>query len=151
MTAQLINRRQVKLEARRTLRDATVSPVGMVALLLLLQLGLNLLGSLTSNTENTILSTFLYILTMMMGLVLSAGFILYCMAIRRNEHAEYLTLFDGFSMVGKVLGLYFLQSFYVFLWSMVFLIPGLVAFYRYRFAIYNLLENPDLNIFQALV
>ena len=150
MTAQLINRKQVKLEARNLLKDATVSSVAMVSMTLLLQLGLNLLGSLTESMSNPILNTFLYVLTMLMGLVLSAGFILYCMTIRRKEHADYMTLFDGFSMVGKVVSLYFLQSFYVFLWSMLFLIPGLVAFYRYRFAIYNLLENPELNVFQAL-
>ena len=150
MTAQLIHRKQVKQEARQLLREATVSPVVMVSSILLMQMGLNFAGSLTSNMENPILSTFLYILTMLMGLVLSAGFILYCMTIRRKEHAEYTTLFDGFSIVGKVISLYFLQSFYVFLWSMVFLVPGLIAFYRYRFAIYNLLENPELSIFQAL-
>ncbi len=150
MTAQLINRRQVKTETRQLLKEATVSPAGMVTLLLLLQVGLNLAGSLSDLLENVVLNTFLYILTMLMGLVLSAGFLLYCMAIRRREHAEYATLFDGFSMVGKVISLYFLQSFYTFLWALLFVFPGVVAVYRYRFAIYNLLENPDLNIFQAL-
>lgn len=150
MTAQLINRRQVKLETRRLLKEATVSPVGMVTLLLALQLVLNLAGSFSDLLDNVVLNTFLYILTMLMGLVLSAGFVLYCMAIRRREHADYATLFDGFSMVGKVIALYFLQSFYVFLWSLLFVVPGIIATYRYRFAIYNLLENPELNIFQAL-
>ena len=150
MTAQLINRRQVKLETRLMLKEATVSPAGMVTLLLGLQVVLNLIGAFSDMLDNAVLNTFLYILTMLMGLVLSAGFALYCMAIRRKEHADYATLFDGFSMVGKVVGLYFLQSFYTFLWTMLFVVPGIVAAYRYRFAIYNLLENPELNIFQAL-
>ena len=30
------------------------------------------------------------------------------------------------------------------------MIPGIVASYRYRFAMYNLLENPDLEILEAL-
>lgn len=150
MMAQLINRRQVKLEARQLLKQATVSATGMVALLSLLQMLMNLLGSLSDHVDIPMLGTFLYILTMLMNLVLSAGFTLYCMTIRRGEHAEYMTLFDGFSMVGKIVSLYFLETFFITLWSMLFLFPGIIAAYRYRFAIYNLLENPDLGIFQAL-
>lgn len=150
MMAQLINRRQVKQESRQLLRQATVSAAGMVSLYFLLQIILNLLGSLSSRVDIPMLGTFLYILTMFMNVVLSAGFVLYCMAIRRSEHAEYMTLFDGFSMVGKVMGLYFLQTFFIAMWATLFLIPGIIAGYRYRFAIYNLLENPDLSIFQAL-
>lgn len=150
MMAQLINRRQVKAEARQLLKQAAVSSTGMVALYFSIQLLLNLTGSLSDVVDIPMLGTFLYILTMFMNVVLSAGFVLYCMVIRRGEHAEYMTLFDGFAMVGKIMCLYFLQTFYIAMWSMLFLIPGIIAGFRYRFAIYNLLENPDLSIFQAL-
>lgn len=150
MMAQLINRRQVKLASRRLLQEASVSAMGMVTLLFLLTLALNLLGALGDTLTNPILGTFLNILSYFMNLVLSAGFVLYCMAIRRGEHAEYLSLFDGFSMVGKVVGLYLLEALFIALWSMLFLFPGIIAAYRYRFAMYNILENPDLGIFQAL-
>jgi len=150
MMAQLIDRRQVKLESRQLLRQASVSAVGMVTLLFLLHLVLNLVSSFGDTLENQILGTFLYILTYLMSLVLSAGFVFYCMAIRRGEYAEYLTLFDGFSMVGKVVSLYIVEYLFIALWSMLFIFPGFVAAYRYRFAMYNLFENPDLSIFQAL-
>lgn len=150
MMAQLINRRQIKRESRQLLRQATVSATGMTALFFLLQLVLNLLGSLSDHVDIPMLGTFLYILTMFMNVVLSAGFILYCMTVRRGEHAEYLTLFDGFSMVGKIMSLYFLETFFIAMWATLFLVPGIIAGYRYRFALYNLLENPDLSIFQAL-
>ena len=150
MMAQLINRRQVKLASRQLLKQATVSATAMIALYFSLQIILNLLGSLSGRANIPVLGTFFSILTMFMDVVLSAGFVLYCMAIRRGEHAEYATLFDGFSMVGKVMGLYFLETFFIAMWATLFLVPGIIAGYRYRFAIYNLLENPDLTIFQAL-
>lgn len=150
MMAQLINRRQVKSESRELLRQATVPAAAMVALLFLLQLVLNLVSALGDTLDNRLLGTFFYVLTYLMGLVLSAGFVLYCMTVRRREHAEYMTLFDGFSMVGKVVSLYFLEAFYIAMWTMLFIFPGFVAAYRYRFAMYNLLENPELSIFQAL-
>lgn len=150
MMAQLINRRQVKLASRRLLQEASVSAVGMVTLLFLFTLLLNLLSTLGDTLSNPILGTFLNVLSYLMNIVLSAGFVLYCMAIRRGEHAEYLTLFDGFSMVGKVVSLYLLQVMFIALWTLLFIFPGFVAGYRYRFAMYNLLENPDLGVFEAL-
>ena len=39
---------------------------------------------------------------------------------------------------------------FVFLWSMLFIIPGIVAGYRYRFALYNLCDNPSIGVMEAL-
>jgi hypothetical protein len=72
------------------------------------------------------------------------------MAIRRGERAEYLTLFDGFSFVGKVIGLNIVMGFFIVLWAMLFVIPGIIAMYRYRFALYNLFENPGIGVMEAL-
>ena len=33
---------------------------------------------------------------------------------------------------------------------MLFVVPGFIAYYRYRFALYNLYENPDMDIMEAL-
>ena len=82
--------------------------------------------------------------------VLSAGVWLYHLGIRRGEEMPYTTLFDGFSMAGKVIALAVVQYLYVLLWSLLFVIPGIVAAYRYRFAILNLCENPELGCMDAL-
>ena len=147
MMAELIDRRAVKARTRETLRGAQVSPRAMAALFLALILVMNLVDSFTGLG---ILSTFVSILITLLGLVLEAGFVLYCMAVRRGERAEFLTLFDGFSFAGKVIGLCLLKYIFIFLWSLLFTIPGIVAIYRYRFALYNLYENPELSVFQAL-
>ena len=60
------------------------------------------------------------------------------------------TLFDGFSIAGKVILLEIVASIFIFLWSLLFIIPGIIAIYRYRFALYNLLENPDLGLLEAI-
>ena len=101
-------------------------------------------------TGEGILSTFISILTSLLSVLLGAGFAMYCMAIRRGERAEYLTLFDGFSFVGKLIALTIVTYAFIWLWSMLFVIPGIVAAYRYRFATYNLYENPGISIMEAL-
>lgn len=147
MMAELINRRALKSQTRETLRSAQVSPMAFTALYLALVLVLSLVDSFTGFG---VLSSFVSILITLLGLVLDAGFVLYCMAVRRGERAEFLTLFDGFSFAGKVIGLCLLKYIFIFLWSLLFTIPGIVATYRYRFALYNLYENPELSIFEAL-
>ena len=82
--------------------------------------------------------------------VLSAGVWLYHLGIRRGEEMPYTTLFDGFSMAGKVIALAVVQYLYVLLWSLLFVIPGIVAAYRYRFAILNLCENPEMSVMDAI-
>ena len=148
MTAQQINIRALKEQAAELLRDAQVSPRLMTALYLGLVLILDMATSLSGEVE--ILSTFLSFLTTLTATVLGAGYVMYCMAIRRGERAETLTLFDGFSMAGKIIALSLLINLLVSLWSIAFVIPGIIVQYRYRFALLNLYENPDLGILDAM-
>lgn len=146
--AEYIDRRALKAESKALLADAQVSPKTMTALYLGLILILNLISALIG--ESGIIATFVTILTSLMALVLHAGFVLYCMAIRRGERAEFLTIFDGFSFVGKIISLNIIMFVFVFLWSMLFVIPGIIASYRYRFALFNLYENPEISVMEAL-
>ena len=128
--------------AAELLRDAQVSPKAMTALYLGLLIVLNLFSSLV---DTGFFSVFISILVSLLGTVLATGFALYCMAIRRGERAEFLTLFDGFSFVGKLILLDILISLFIFLWSLLFLIPGIVRSYAYFAVPYILAENPDLD------
>ena len=154
MMVQQIDRKQLKRDSKALLRTAQVSPMAMTALYLGLVLVLDAADVLSGGSAalgiGSLLSTFVSVLTWLVGMVLSAGFVLYCMAIRRGERAEFLTLFDGFAFVGKVIGLNIVITVFIALWSMLFVIPGIVAAYRYRFALYNLYESPGIGIMEAL-
>ena len=148
MTAELIDRKGMKAEVREMLSGAQVSPRGITALYGGLLLVLNMVSAFAGDTG--FLSTFVTILTSLLNVILGAGFAMYCMAIRRGERAEYITLFDGFSFVGKLIGLTIVTALFIWLWSMLFIIPGIIAAYRYRFAPYNLYENPGIGVMEAL-
>ena len=154
MMAELIDRKRLKAETRELLSTAQVSPKGMAALYLGLAMALSVLDYLAGGgnavTERNLVGIFVYVLTTLLTTVLGAGFSLYCMAVRRGERAEYLTLFDGFSFVGKLIALTVVEGVFITLWSMLFVVPGIVAAYRYRFALYNLYENPGIGVMEAL-
>ena len=61
-----------------------------------------------------------------------------------------LLCIPGFTFAGKVIALYIVEGFFVALWSMLFVIPGIIAAYRYSFAMLNLCENPELGVMEAL-
>lgn len=147
MMFEQINRPHRKWEAAELLETAQVSPKGMTAFYMLLLVAMDLISSFSGSG---FLGIFVSILAMLMTTVLAAGFTMYCMAIRRGERAEYLTLFDGFSFVGKLILLEILNSLFIVLWSMLFIIPGVIAAYRYHFAAFNLYENPGIGAMEAL-
>ena len=112
MMFEQIDRQKCKWEAAELLRDAQVSPKAMTALYMALVIVLNLFSALV---DTGFFSIFISILVSLVSTVLATGFALYCMAIRRGERAEFLTLFDGFSFVGKLILLDIVYSLFIFL------------------------------------
>ena len=151
-----INRRRVQAESREILRSAQVSYKAFFALYLGILTLANVLGYLASapGAGNAMFNgpadLFVTIFSALLAPILAVGTYLYCMAVRRGEEAEVLTLFDGFSFAGKIILLYLLQAVFIFLWTMLFIIPGIIAAYRYRFAYLNLCANPNLSAMDAL-
>lgn len=145
---EVIDRAAYKRECNELLRSARISPRAFIALYLALSLLLDLISGLAA--DGGLLSVFVIVLTWMMAVVLSAGVTLYCLDIRQGVHSGCLTLFDGFAFAGKLVGLALLQSLLVSLWSLLFVIPGVIASFRYSFAVFNLCENPELGILEAL-
>lgn len=148
---QLIDRPQLKREVRTLLSSASINPKKLTVLYLMLVLALDMVDTLVPNLISiSAVTTFISILTSLMSSILLVGFTLTCMTLCRRQQAAYSNLFDGFSFVGKIICLQIITYFFIYLWSLLFLIPGIVAAYRYRFALYNLCENPSISVFDAL-
>ena len=147
---------RIKAESRSLLRSGTVSPLKMTALLLAITLVLDVIDSAVSYMIDTsggltVLSfSFVSILASLISIVLNAGYLCYCLGIRRGEHMPYESLFDAFSFAGKAILLSIVEGIFIGLWSLLFVVPGIIAAYRYSFAMMDLCENPDLGVMEAL-
>ena len=62
----------------------------------------------------------------------------------------YATLLDGLSVAGKLIWCWLQMTVKIFLWSMLFIVPGIIASYRYRFAYYNILSDDSLSAGDAI-
>lgn len=100
---------------------------------------------LYSLPDNTGITFFFSMLVSLVGLVLNGGYYIYCMGIRRGAEMPYATLADGLGVAGKLIWCAIQMSVKIFLWSMLFWIPGIIAVYRYRFAYYNILTDGSLT------
>ena len=82
--------------------------------------------------------------------IVGAGFSLFVMNSVRKTEPVLGNLLDGFSMMPRMLLLLLLESFFIAFWSMFFIIPGIVAAYRYRFAVYIMIDHPELGAMDCI-
>jgi len=88
---------------------------------------------------------------------LSFGLYLYFLTLVRDKFGDFNLLFKAFSfsgrnlgLFGKTLGAYLLVSLYVFLWTLLLIIPGIIAAYSYRMVFYLLIDDPEIGVSKAL-
>lgn len=84
--------------------------------------------------------------------IVAAGLSIFAMnTLRRKEEASLGNLLDGFGRFFPLLILLILMRFLLSFWFYLLVIPGVIAYYRYRLAVYLLIDNPQLNAFQCLL
>jgi len=82
--------------------------------------------------------------------VVTFGYTGYNLRASRRDEVGFGNLLEGFGMAGRVILLNFLIGLFTFLWSLLFIIPGIAAFYRYRMAYFILLDDPECGALEAI-
>ncbi len=91
------------------------------------------------------------ILMSLYGIVVGVGYYFYTMKVARNQNdAGYQDLSYGLNFVFKIILVTILTFIYIFLWSCLFVIPGIIASYRYRMAYYVLIDDPSISASEAI-
>lgn len=68
----------------------------------------------------------------------------------RNEPLELENLFDGFKNFATAFLAQLLMSIFIFLWSLLLIIPGIIAAYSYSLTFYIIKDNPEIGAMEAL-
>ena len=82
--------------------------------------------------------------------IVEFGFMLFLFKIIRKKPASYGNLLDGFAIWWKILLLELLTSVLIALWSLLLVIPGIIAAYRYRMAPFLLLTHPEYGLMDCI-
>ena len=78
------------------------------------------------------------------------GLTMLFLAMFRRHRVQPVDLFLGFEQFGKALGLMLYQMLFIFLWTMLFIVPGIIASIRYSQAFYILADDPSKGIRQCV-
>lgn len=70
--------------------------------------------------------------------------------LTRENPPAFLTLFSRMFIFGRALGLRLMTGILTGLWSLLFVIPGIVAAYRYALAPYLMAEHPEMGVMEAI-
>lgn len=172
------NRVELKAHARESMRNSTTSPyitaliycaviyvISLLSARIMRVDGLTLAQLMSSgyaleNPEAVVdwyisvrPGVFAYVIDILlnfMSYLLYAGFVIFVLRMIRQEQNSLWNLMDGFQNFLKIIGLNIVTSIFVALWSLLFVIPGIIAAYRYRQALYLLLDHPEMGIFECI-
>lgn len=87
---------------------------------------------------------------LVVGGPLSLGAAIFALRIARGQEARFEQLFDGFSNFQNALLTYVLMILYVILWSLLLIIPGIIAALSYSMTFYLMADDRTLKPSEAL-
>ena len=96
------------------------------------------------------IASILAIVVFVIGGVISLGYSLFVLNVVDGKDARFGDVFSQFYRFGDGFCLRLLTGLFVALWSMLFVIPGIIAMYSYAMAPFIMLENPNCGARQAL-
>ena len=91
------------------------------------------------------------VVSLIIGGAVSLGYAQFNLDVMDRREMRIETLFSQFSRLGSGIAMRLLTGLFIFLWSLLFIIPGIVAAYRYAMTPYILAENPDMGVMDAIV
>ena len=78
------------------------------------------------------------------------GLCSFMLAFFRKKDINPGYIFNGFEYFIKAFGLMIVVGFFTFLWSLLFLVPGIIAAVRYSQAFYVLADHPEKGIMECM-
>ncbi len=108
------------------------------------------ISAATSQGTTAIYTTLIFWVMQAMTSLFTVGFANYALAVSRNQPANGHTILFCLKRIIPILLLLMIQYVLIFLWSCLLFLPGIIAAYRYRFAVYILLDNPKMSPLEAI-
>jgi len=87
---------------------------------------------------------------LVIGGALELGLVIFFLALARRTEPRVEMLFWGFKRFGAALGAYLLRLVFVFLWSLLLIVPGIIAQLSYSQTFYLLADHPEMGPLEAI-
>lgn len=94
--------------------------------------------------------SFLALPQLILGGVLQLGYAHFLLKQHDDQPVQFSDLFSQFDRFGAGFLQAFLRGLFVFLWSLLLVIPGIIASYRYAMTPYIMMEHPEMTPMEAI-
>ncbi|WP_105619694.1 DUF975 family protein [Vallitalea okinawensis] len=138
----MMSNSEIRGEARRLLSGNWGTPIGVM-------LVLSILGGTVGGLLGLIPIVGVIGALFIQG-ALSLGIAIFFIKFIRTGAASFEDSFLGFRNILKAFGLTFMMGLFIFLWMLLFIIPGMIAAFRYSLAFYILADNPEMGVMECI-
>ena len=90
------------------------------------------------------------VITIVIGGAGKLGYAMFNLKLVDNKEVEFKDLFSQFHRLGDGFCMNFLVGLYTVLWTLLFIIPGIIKTYSYAMTPYILAENPGMTATEAI-
>ena len=90
------------------------------------------------------------VITIVIGGAGKLGYAIFNLKLVDNKEAEFKDMFSQFHRLGDGFCMKFLVGLYTVLWTLLFIIPGIIKTYSYAMTPYILAENPGMTATEAI-
>ncbi len=101
-------------------------------------------------TATNTMKFFAQIVELLVSGAFTVGFMGFFLGIAQDAEARLELLFVGFQRFWKSFGTYFFYSLFVLLWMLLFIIPGIIAAFRYAMVFFIIADDEDCGALEAL-
>ena len=140
-------RAELKQYAKQCMKEQTLNPILVTLVYTLIAIAISLLSAILGVT------VLIPMILSIVSSVLQVNYTYYCMKVARREQGEYTDLAYGFRDIKytlKLFALVFAIAIFTSLWSLLFIIPGVMKALEYSQAIMIMIENPEKEIMEVI-
>jgi uncharacterized membrane protein len=91
-----------------------------------------------------------YIVSQIIAGPMYAGLVVFFLAVSRKQNPQIPQLFEGFKKFWVALGAYLLSTIFVILWSLLLIVPGIIAGLSYAMTFYIIAEDDSIGPLEAI-
>lgn len=135
----MIQREILKANAKESIKGNIGTIFGMTIIVSLISVVINFIPTIGSVANTFFVSP-----------AFNLAFVAIYLKIARGGKVVFNELFDGFSYFWGAFKINFLISLFTLLWSLLFVVPGIIKGYSYSMAMYIYSENRNMGALEAI-
>lgn len=90
------------------------------------------------------------IINFLLGGAISFGVAGFFLKLVRDENPMIENLFNGFSYFVKTFLVYLITTIFTVLWTLLLIVPGIIAAFRYSMVYFIMNDNPEIGVMDAI-